>query len=340
MKLVALVLLVSLHSSTAHVLSTDKKAAVMEIGREEQGGSFWSPALMRSAQIKAPASLIEAGDGDKHRPYRRAPAEAAEAFASPSKIDDSFLHDWSPRMPSFIEKYPWFYAASFVGGSLVFLLSVCSYVYYEDSKDEARRELMRNMRRRAAAGGYSVPQRMGASFAPRPAPSPSRAQLQAAAEDSDNIQVEERIEPEQKARVAQAFMAAENGMARLSNAVGNFTGSLIGETAKFPKSSSGSTEPTASGASTPRSQLSSQHSSTGTAGSSRYPGIRSGTLLVARVPEVIFASSASWQEIGELAAGQQVVAAGPPEVVDNYTMVPIKPRGAVDVKTLQMPGEY
>ena len=44
------------------------------------------------------------------------------------------------------------------------------------------------------------------------------------------------------------------------------------------------------------------------------------------VLEVIFASTKSWQEIGGLQAGQDVVAAGPPEMVDAYTMVPLRVR--------------
>lgn len=59
-------------------------------------------------------------------------------------------------------------------------------------------------------------------------------------------------------------------------------------------------------------------------------------MLRARVPEVVFASCMSWQEIGELQAGQRVIAAGPPQFVEDYVMIPIQPRGAVDIKVMEI----
>merc|ERR1739845_115968 len=52
---------------------------------------------------------------------------------------------------------------------------------------------------------------------------------------------------------------------------------------------------------------------------------------VYRTTEVvtIFASTKSSKSIGKLRAGEQVHPAGPPETVDGYTMLPIKPDGAV-----------
>jgi len=269
------------------------------------------------------ASLAEVRTSDGRPRYRR---EAEEAFEQPAKIDDSFLANWAPRMPAFIEDSPYFYAAAFVGAAFAFMGFVCFYVHYEDSKDDEKRERMRNavMRRAAASAAMGVP-RMGTAFAPNPSP----AALRAAAE---SVARSQPLAPTPKARAASAAAAAGNGMSALTNAMGNFTGLLGGEGNGNGKMFGSPDLSTASGASTPRSQLSSHHS--GSSRSGRNTRICNGTVLTARMGEVIFASSSSWQEIGRLVGGQQVIAAGPPEVADEYTMVPIKPRGAVDLKTL------
>lgn len=63
--------------------------------------------------------------------------------------------------------------------------------------------------------------------------------------------------------------------------------------------------------------------------------IRDGTLGVARSSGPIFASVTSWKQIGKLEEGQMIVAAGPPEIADGYLLLPIKPRGAVEVVLLK-----
>jgi hypothetical protein len=314
--------------------------------------------IMRQEQKKGQAEQtatnanllqMDAGEGRPHR----VPAEAADVFDPPAKIDDSFFGNWSPRFPSFVEQYPYFYAAAFVVAGLAFMIFVCAYVHFEDAKDEERRELIRSIRQEAAAGGYP----MGASFAGQPPLSNlSEAALVAAAQraaaamarappltipapasvaesDIDGSEpAQAPIAPAPKARAVRALEKAEQGIAALTSAMNSMTGLLAGDNVK--KSSASTDTTSASGASTPRSMTSSLPSSAGSR--SKGSGIRNGTVLVARVAEVIFASPTSWQEIGELTAGQQVYAAGPPETHDNYTMVPIKPRGAVDVKTLEI----
>lgn len=283
--------------------------------------------------------------------------EAAEAFAPPSKIDDSLFGSWAPRFPAFVEKYPYFYSASFVVAGFAFLGFVCAYVHYEDAKDEERRAILREIRREAAMGGAMPNHRMGASFGTPP--QLSQAALEAAAQAAaaslarapplsipspaaragfqEEYEVEESTSPAPKVRTGRAM---EQGITALTNAMTSMTGLLVGE--KKLGSAAGSAETTsASGASTPRSLVSSQVSSTGTSASrSKGTSIRNGTVLVARMNEIIFASPTSWQEIGELTAGQQVHAAGPPEVHESYAMVPIKPRGAVDLKTLEVVREH
>lgn len=340
-RMLPILFLVCLHSISAHIGAKDNTA--LEIGREGQL-MRQEADVPRSKQVPK-AALAEIGAAEEKRPKYR---EATEAFAGPSKIDDSFFGGWSPRMPGFIEKYPWFYATAFVGCGMTFMLIVCIYVQQQDAKDEERRDMMRTLQRRMGAHGMLPPQRMGAAFAPRVAPPASPAAFRAAAEAAAAApQVpagKEPVVPAPKARAVRAVQAAENGMAALTNAVGNFTGMLAGENVKMKMPGlpgfAASPEPTtASGASTPRSHLSSSQQSNASsrlAQQSKYAFIHNGTVLIARVPEVIFASPTSWQEIGELDAGQHVVAAGPAEYVDAYTMVPIKPRGAVDLKTLEV----
>jgi len=315
----------------------------VEIGRE--GQMLMRQDKGKSAVVVRKSNLleIEAAGGDENRPLRRGPAEAAEAFANPSKIDDSFFGSWAPSMPGFVEKYPYFYAAAFVFAGFAFLGVICGYVHYEDAKDDERREMMIVLRREAAG----MPHRMGAAFAPRGAPPLSPEAMQSAANlaasamarapvlDGLRAPMHESSAPTPQARAARAVAAAENGLAALTNAMNQFTGHLGGDSMKKSWSPDASTDTTsASGASTPRSLGSSHLSSESSR--SKLAGIRNGTVLVARVPEVIFASPTSWQEIGELTAGQQVYAAGPPVTADSYTMVPIQPRGAVDMKTLDV----
>lgn len=228
--------------------------------------------------------------------------EATEAFAPPAKIDDSFFGNFSPRFPAFVEKYPYFYAASFVIAGFAFMGFVCAYVHYEDAKDEERRAIMREIRREAALSGG-----MPTSFAAFGSPPISNAALQAAAE------------------------AAAASLARAPPL------SIPAPDKKFGMECRSQDTTSASGTSSPRSLVSSQ----ATGGSrSKAAGIRHGTVLVARMPEIVFANPLSWQEIGELVVGQQVHAAGPPEIHENYAMVPIKPRGAVDLKALEVLRDY
>jgi hypothetical protein len=314
------------------------------------GREMLEPARLRNA---------EAAAGSVTHP--RDEREAEEAFKAPAKIDDSFFGngEWSISMPAFIDKYPLFYASVFVGGAIAFLIGVCMYVQYEDSKDLESRERRREAIRRRAMAGAAMGVPHGANFAPRgsegkPIPPHLRAAVEAAAAAAIRAPGpvgESSLVSKPKAKSAAASRLvekstsengiAESAMARidaLTNATGTFIGMLNGESVKTGKDAPvENSQSTDSGASTPRSSLSSQHSSainSSSSRTSRHIGICNGTVLMASVHEVIFASSSSWQQIGELVAGQQVIAAGPPETSDTYTMVPIKPRGAVDIKTL------
>merc|ERR1719282_22597 len=64
--------------------------------------------------------------------------------------------------------------------------------------------------------------------------------------------------------------------------------------------------------------------------------INKGTVCVAIASGAIFASATAWEHIGEISRGEEVVAAGPPITVDFYTMVPIKPEGAIDRALLEL----
>jgi len=325
-----IVCLAALGRSSAHT------AATIGVQVGEKGQMIMRQESFKEKSAESPgaaaAALAEVSEEDG-RPTKRDRQNAAEAFETPQKIDDSLLGNWSPRMPAFVEEYPWFYAATFVGGAFAFMFLVCFYVQYEDSKLQERHlaEKKVAMRRNAASAAMGVPRTwesdVPASAAPRTAgdaasrPQPLRDQMAAA--PKAKAAAAARAEKE----TAATAVKDKDGMSieKITSAVNNFTGMLAGENVS-----------TASGASTPNIQPSLQHSSAHS-GYSRHPknsGIQNGSVLVARVNEVIFASSSSWQEIGTLAAGQQVIAAGPPEVVDAYTMVPVKPRGAVDLKTL------
>jgi len=229
-----------------------------------------------------------------------------------------------------------------VGGALVFLLFVCFYVQYEDLNDQEKSEQLRNatLRRAAASAAMGVP-RMGPSYATQPSPATIRTAAEAVANAASRSQPEQVLAvaaPKARAAAAaraagtaaSAVQAAEESMVALSNSMNNITGMLAGENVNGKKFGSPDLS-TASGASSPRSTSThSAHSRSLV----KNQGICSGSVLIAHVHEAIFASSESWQEIGQLTPGQQVIAAGPPEVTEAYTMVPIKPRGAVDLKTL------
>lgn len=316
--LVDVLFLTSLCCSSAIQKSISEHIVAEGVEIREGGQVLMRQASPKHRQAKQ-ANLVETGMKNP----RRAPAEAAEAFESPSKIDDSFFGTITPRMAPFIEQNPWFYFASFVGIALAFLSAICFYVKYEDSKDDERREIIRIANRRAAAHiAFGVPRPAFAPPRSLPPPALYRSAVEAA--------VAAHVAGGRPMRKGPGFI--EGMLAHVDNITDNMKMPKFGNPFASPAAT------TASGASTPRSQLSSQAFSAANSGSSRSKDavIRSGTVLMARVPEVIFASTTSWQEIGELHAGQQVIAAGPPEAADDYSMVPIKPRGAVDLKTLEV----
>lgn len=294
--MLCLVFLSSITVFAAHALSSNSALGV-EISRE---GNLM---LRRNAE--------EDQSGQAKPMYGRRAAEAQEAFKSPTKIDDSPLANWSLKMPDFIDRYPLFYTGLFVAMGLAVFAGVCVKIYMEDKQAEEnrqRRAIATARKQVAQAAAFS--QKRAAAFAPRPFHIPEVATVPAAMPGARRP-----LNPTPKAVAA----------------------ATRGELAKITKLNGWRSQDTtsASGETTPRSSAPSQATSEG----SRPPAIsviRNGTVLVARVPEVIFASSTSWKEIGELTAGQQVIAAGPPEMADDYTMVPIKPRGAVDLKVLQV----
>jgi len=60
-----------------------------------------------------------------------------------------------------------------------------------------------------------------------------------------------------------------------------------------------------------------------------------GTALLCSQEGHIFASAHSWDIIGVLPAGSRVVAAGPLEECDGYSMIPLRSRGAIDACCMQ-----
>lgn len=76
-------------------------------------------------------------------------------------------------------------------------------------------------------------------------------------------------------------------------------------------------------------------------GETRAFTICAGTVLLTHHRSVNFKSPHTWQEIGSIARGTRLVASGPPVKVScgekSYTMVPIKPVGAVDIVTCRLP---
>jgi hypothetical protein len=200
-------------------------------------------------------------------------------------------------MPGFIERHPLFFASAFVLSGAIVLVGVCMYVHIQDLRDERKKQ------RRALSNPL-------------------------------------QYIPEDRVRFPRGPKAAasDRGDLLITQAVGSITDIFAGEPPKMPKFAAwGSQESTsASGDLTPRSNAPSLGSSSDTMRQPPISIIRSGTVLMVRIPEVVFASPTSWREIGELSAGQEVVAAGAPEMVDDYTMVPIRPRGAVDLKVLEV----
>jgi len=61
-----------------------------------------------------------------------------------------------------------------------------------------------------------------------------------------------------------------------------------------------------------------------------------GTDLVAAEAGAIFESFTSYDEIGSVKEGSAHVAAGPPKEVDGYWMVPIKPKGTVELRIMRV----
>jgi hypothetical protein len=232
--------------------------------------------------------------------HGRRAEEAREAIEGSPHVRESSWADASVRMPGFIERHPLFYTSFFVLSGVLVLAGVCVYVHLEDLK-EARKK-----------------QRRATSIFERHIPEVYAQRGVLASRPPHSTLEDERLP---LMRRAQAPTVSDGG----------------GEPPRLPKFATWRSQEStsASGDLSPRSNAPSQGSSSD---SIRPPIsiIRSGTVLMARVPEVVFASPTSWREIGELSAGQEVVAAGAPEMVDDYTMVPIRPRGAVDLKVLEV----
>jgi len=64
--------------------------------------------------------------------------------------------------------------------------------------------------------------------------------------------------------------------------------------------------------------------------------IVAGTRCVAFHEMGLWKSMASWERIGDIVAGQELVADGPPETWHGYDMVPVRPHGAVEMKYLHI----
>jgi len=64
-------------------------------------------------------------------------------------------------------------------------------------------------------------------------------------------------------------------------------------------------------------------------------GIDKGTVCISKMVGPIFESIDSWKQIGELTPGEQLTAAGAPQISDGFLMVPIEPRGAVEAALLR-----
>jgi hypothetical protein len=325
---------------SAHVVTLSHARAGVEIGRE---GNL----LMRRDAEEARASESDAANTSQNnkashqKPVRgEVAAEAKEAFDSPSKIDDSTLALWSPRMPAFIEKYPEFYGVLFACSGLAVLAFVWFHIYNEDLKAEEirQRRAIANARKMVAkAAEYN--QKRAAAFVPPP-PNTSLTK-------EKSVVVQEN--PSRSRQITAVLKAVVGGKGRSNPpAPGanmrlpkfvtsqqeptsgvdkcSSTKSLPGENMKLPKFIAGHKQEPA-----PASGDASVSQSSGPT----CPKIRNGTVLMARNPVCIFDNSAMHQ-IGYLHTGQQVVAAAAPEGHDEYTMVPIKPKGTVDMKVMEI----
>lgn len=71
--------------------------------------------------------------------------------------------------------------------------------------------------------------------------------------------------------------------------------------------------------------------------SSDEAAVPAGTYLVASMAAPVYESPESWRVIGKIPAGVGVISAGPPEVVEGYTMIPIAPSGAVELTLFHNP---
>lgn len=64
--------------------------------------------------------------------------------------------------------------------------------------------------------------------------------------------------------------------------------------------------------------------------------IAKGTPLLVEVEGPIFESPTSYETIGVAAVGSQMIAAGPPVDVDGYGMVPVQPRGTLELRIVKV----
>lgn len=205
-------------------------------------------------------------------------------------------------MPPIVEQYPNASALGFASLGALFFGCVCLYGHYEDKQLEVRRRQVRIRAANAAMRPYGM-----ASVPIRGPPGTSTQGV-------------------------------------LASAAGSLAGFLTGEVPTMKKQPRGFAMSSSASTSSAASEASFMSASSGRSmtqafrprGVEQVPGIRNGTVLRARVPEVIFASSTSWQEIGELQPGQRVLAAGPPQFIEDYVMIPIQPRGAVDIKVMEI----
>lgn len=154
----------------AHVAAVSHERVGVEVGKE---GNVLIRLMRRNGEEAhdSHSDLMDASSLNKvnqQRPVRgQVAADAEEAFDRPSKIDDSTLALWSPRMPAFIEKNPEFYGVLFACSGLAVLLLVWFHIYREDLKVEERRQrqAIANARQMVAkAAAYN--QKRAEAFAP------------------------------------------------------------------------------------------------------------------------------------------------------------------------------
>mmetsp|Transcript_20009 Transcript_20009/g.36487 ORF Transcript_20009/g.36487 Transcript_20009/m.36487 type:complete len:397 (+) Transcript_20009:476-1666(+) len=67
-----------------------------------------------------------------------------------------------------------------------------------------------------------------------------------------------------------------------------------------------------------------------------YQAVRAGSILLCRETVDIFESTSAWTGIGQIEAGSFIIAAGPVEWSEGFMMVPIEPRGAVQVQAFEI----